>query len=200
MVWTVVIAMAWAYVRNIECCREVVPNAMVWIVIISMASPFMCRAECLGKVIGNDPIWIVFLAMAWMFVRSSDCRSIVIATIGNPVQPPWLTITWSNPISRNYPQVLIQMAHNPPIYNALVHIFMQHNFGPNNCHVWIIHHLWFRARTSNCHMNLKVSLPKMITLTIFGWPFPPWNRSHYLTLRPQFCEVFHLDIHLAQIV
>jgi hypothetical protein len=105
VVWTVVVAMAWASIQNIECCREggVVPNAVVWIVIISMASPFMHRAVCLRRVIGDGPIRIVFLAMAWMFVQSSDCRSTITATVGNPVRPPWPTITWSDPISRNHP-------------------------------------------------------------------------------------------------
>jgi hypothetical protein len=103
VVWTVVIAMAWASMRNTECCGGVVPNIVVWIVIISMASPFMHRAECLGRVVGDGSIWIVFLAMASMLVWSSDCRSTVTATVGNPVQPPWPTITWSDPINRNHP-------------------------------------------------------------------------------------------------
>jgi hypothetical protein len=197
VVWTVVIAMAWASMWNTECCGGIVPNAVVWIVIISMASPFMRRAECLGRVIGDGPIWIVFLAMAWIFVRSNDCRNTVTATIGNPVQPPWPTITWSDPISRNHPQVPIQMAHIPPIYGAPVHVLVQHNFCPNHCHVWIIHHFRLRAGKSGCRMNLKVPLPEMVTPAICGWPFPPWNRYHYLTSRPQFREVFHLDIRLA---
>jgi hypothetical protein len=197
VVWTVVVAMAWASMWNTECCGGVVPNVVVWIVIISMASPFMCRAECLGRVVGIDSIRIVFLAMAWMFVWSSDCGSTVTATVGNPVRPLWPTITWSDPISRNHPQVPIQMAHIPPIYGALVHVLVQHNFCPNHCHVWIIHHLRLRAWKSGSCMNLKVPLPEMVTSAIFGWPFPSWNRYHYLTSRPQFREVFHLDIRLA---
>jgi hypothetical protein len=74
VVWTVVIAMAWASVWNSECCGGVVLNGVVWIVIISMASPFMRCAEYLWRVVGDGPIRIVFLAMAWMFVRSSGCR------------------------------------------------------------------------------------------------------------------------------
>jgi hypothetical protein len=46
-------------------------------------------------------------------------------------------------------------------------------------------------------MNLKVSLPEMVTHTIFSWPFPSWNKYHCLTLWPQFRKVFHLDIRLA---
>jgi hypothetical protein len=197
MVWTVVIAMAWAFMWNTECCRGVIPNVVVWIVIISMASPFMSLAECLGRVVGDGPIWIVFLAMAWMFVCSSDCRRTVTATIGNLVRPPWPTITWSDPISRNHPQVSIQTTHIPPIYGTPVHVFVQHNFGPNHCHVKIIHHLQLRAGKSGCRMNLKVPLPEMVSCATFGWPFPPWNKYHCLTPRPHFREVFHLDIRLA---
>jgi hypothetical protein len=47
-------------------------------------------------------------------------------------------------------------------------------------------------------MNLKVPLPEMVTHATFGWPFPPWNRYHCLTLRPQFRKVFHLDVRLDQ--
>ena len=173
--------------------QGVVPNAVVWIIIISMASPFMRRAECLGRIIGDGPIWIAFLAMAWMFMWSSDCRSIITVAIGNPVQPLWPTITWSNPISRNHPQVLIQMAHIPPIYGVPIHNLMQHNFGPNHCHVWIVHHLQLRARKSDYRMISKVLLLEMVTPTIFNWPFLPWNRYHYLTLWLQFCKVFPLD-------
>jgi hypothetical protein len=197
VVWTVVIAMAWASMWNTKCCGGVVPNTVVWIVIISMAFLFKRPAECLGRVVGDGPIRIVFLAMAWRFVRSSDCWSTVTATVGNPVRPPWPTITWSNPISRNHPQVPIQTTHIPPIYGTPVHILVQQNFGPNHCHVWIIHHLRLRAGKSSCRMNLKVPLPEMVTRAAFGWPFPPWNKYHCLTPWPQFREVFHLDIRLA---
>jgi hypothetical protein len=89
------------------------------------------------------------------------------------------------------------MAHIPPIYDAPVHVLVQHNLGPNHCHVWIIHYLRLRAGKSSYGMNLKVPLPEMVTHAIFGWPFLPWNKYRCLTLRPQFCEVFHLDIRLA---
>jgi hypothetical protein len=189
--------MAWASVWNTECCGGVVPNTVVWIVIISMASPFMRPTECLGRVVGDCPIHIVFLAMAWMFVRSSDCRSTVTTTVGHPIWPQWPTITWFDPISRNHPQVSIQMAHIPPIYGALVYVLVQHNFGPNHYHVWIIHHLRLRVGKFGCRMNLKVPLPEMVTRATFNWPFLPWNRYHCLTPQPQFGKVFHLDIRLV---
>jgi hypothetical protein len=84
------------------------------------------------------------------------------------------------------------MAHIPPIYGVPVHILVQHNLGPNHCHVWIIHHLWLRAGKSSYRMNLKVLLPEMVIPAIFGWPFLPWNRYRCLTSGHSFARCFIL--------
>jgi hypothetical protein len=77
----VLIAMVWAFMRDIEHWEGVVPKGVVWIVVIPMASLFMCHTKCLGKIVPNGVVWIVAIAMAWTFMWSNDCRNTIIDVI-----------------------------------------------------------------------------------------------------------------------